>query len=170
MKRNRRPFLKHKLSLYFDENFPAAVLTHFRKRKRWKKKIKVLSALELGNAGKSDEAQLAYCSRNEYTLVTLDDDFNDDNAFPFGNGTMHGVIIVKDGKGDAQHIIRVLGNVLDFLHQTPLPKRLTTETKFVVSGEGCVMRGRDAKTKEVKSLHVAAGETKLGDVWSRFSL
>jgi predicted nuclease of predicted toxin-antitoxin system len=78
MKKNRRLFLKQKPILYFDENFPLSVLAHFRKRARWKKKIKILSANELDNKGQSDSFQFAYCMRNNYTLVTFDEDFADD--------------------------------------------------------------------------------------------
>ncbi len=59
MKRQRRPFLKQKPIFYFDENFPVSILTHVREGSRWKKKIKVLSAIDLGNKGKSDEFHFA---------------------------------------------------------------------------------------------------------------
>jgi hypothetical protein len=35
--------------------------------------------------------------------------------------------------------------------------------------EGCVMRGRDAVTKEVKSLHIESGKTRMGEVRKHFS-
>ena len=59
MKRNRVPFLKQKPILYFDENFPVPVLTAFRRGSRWN------------------------CGRDQYTLVTFDEDFNNDAAYPF---------------------------------------------------------------------------------------
>jgi predicted nuclease of predicted toxin-antitoxin system len=169
MKRKRQPFLKQKPVLYFDENIAVSVLDHFRKGSRWKKKIKVLSAIELGNKGKSDEFHFAYCARNGYTLVTFDDDFNDDAVYPFGNGTMHGVVMVKDRKGDPKNAERLLANFLNFIQTTPYPKSFLAESKFTVSGEGCVMRGRDLVTKQVKSFHIVAGRTKVSEVWKHFS-
>ncbi|WP_316189498.1 hypothetical protein [Bradyrhizobium sp. SZCCHNRI2013] len=46
---------KQKPLLYFDENIPASIIDNFRKRSWWKKKVKVLSAVELGNQGRSDD-------------------------------------------------------------------------------------------------------------------
>ena len=169
MKKNRRPFLKQKPILYIDENVPATVVDHFRKGSRWKKKVKVLSAIEAGNKGMSDEFHYGYCARKGYTLVTSDEDFNEDTAFPFGNGTMHGVVIIKEAKGNPENMQRVLANLLHFVETTPYPKLFLTESKLTVSGEGCVMRGRDVKTKEVKSYHIVAGRAKIGDVWKFFS-
>ncbi len=169
MKKVRQPFLKQKPVLYFDENCPAQIIEHFRKGSRWKKKIKVLSAVDLGNQGQSDEFHFSYCTRNGYTLVTFDEDFNNDGAYPFSNGKMHGVVIVKETKSNAQRAERVLSSLLEFVLTSPFPKGLLRESKFVASGEGCVMRGRDAETKEVKSMHIIAGQTRLGDVREHFS-
>src|SRR5713101_3341595 len=54
--------------------------------------------------------------------------------------------------------------------RSPYPKLFLMESKFTVSGEGCVMRGRDVKTKEVKSIHIIAGRTRVGEVWKHFSI
>jgi len=129
----------------------------------------MLSAIDLGNKGKSDGFQYAFYARNGYTLVTLDRDFNDDAAYPFGNVTMHGVVMVKKTKGNPQNIERVLANLLEFIQTTPYPKLFLVESKFIVSGEGCIMRGKDVKTKEVKSFQIVAGQTKVGEVWRHFS-
>src|ERR1039457_4170988 len=169
MKRHRRPFLKQKPVLYFDENFPVPVLDHFRKGSRWKKKVKVLSAIDLSNEGKSDEFHFAYSTRNGYTLVTFDEDFNDDAAYPFANGSMPGVVMVKETKGNVQKTADVLSGLLDFVLTTPFPKAFLSESKFTISREGCVMRGRDVRTKEVKSLHIISGRTRVGEVRAYFS-
>jgi predicted nuclease of predicted toxin-antitoxin system len=169
MEKSRRPFLKQKPVLYFDENFPAPVLDHFRRGSRWKKKIKVQSAIELGNKRKSDKFHFSYCRRRGWTLVTFDEDFNDDAAYPFANGKMHGVVIVKQTKGNVQEATRVLASLLDFILRTPFPRSFLMESKFVISREGCVMRGRDARTKEVKSLQIVAGKTKMHEVRAHFS-
>lgn len=60
--------------------------------------------------------------------------------------------------------------LLDFVLLTPLPKSFMQESKFVISREGCVMRGRDVETKEIKSLHIGSRKTRLGDVWKHFSV
>jgi predicted nuclease of predicted toxin-antitoxin system len=170
MKRKRRPYLKQKPILYFDENVPASIVDYFRKGSAWKKKLKVLSAVELGNQGRSDESHFQYCSRHGYTLVSFDTDFNDDSAYPFSNGKMHGVIMVKGSKSNSgRSPIGVLSALFDFILATPFPKSFLLESKFVTSGEGCIMRGRDAKTKEVKSLQIEAGRTRMSDVRSHFS-
>ena len=170
MKRKRRPYLKQKPILYFDENVPASIIDHFRKGSSWKKKIKILSAVELGNQGQSDDSHFQYCSRHGYTLVSFDTDFNDNSAYPFSNGTMHGVIMVKGTKSNAgRSPIGVLSALFDFILATPFPKGFLTESKFLTSSEGCVMRGRNAKTKEIKSLQIEAGKTRMGEVRSHFS-
>jgi hypothetical protein len=170
MKRRRQRYLKQKPILYFDENIPATIIDHFRGSSWWKKKIKVLSAVELGNQGQSDDFHFQYCSRLGYTLVSFDIDFNDDAAFPFSNGKMHGVIMLKGTKNSSTYTKNHLSALLDFVLNTPLPKSFLLESKFITSSEGCVMRGRDVKTKEIKSLHIASGKTRLGDVWRHFSI
>jgi hypothetical protein len=82
---------------------------------------------------------------------------------------MPGVIIVKDTKANAQRTVEVLANLLDFVLTTPFPKSFMRESKFVISGEGCVMRGKDAVTKEIKSFHIIAGKTTIKEVRDYFS-
>lgn len=52
--RKRSPFLRQKPILYFDENFSAPVLAGFARASSWRKKVKALSAIGLGNRGMSD--------------------------------------------------------------------------------------------------------------------
>jgi hypothetical protein len=170
MKKKRRPYLKQKPIFYFDENVPASIVNYFRKGSAWKKKIKVLSAVELGNKGQSDESHFQFCSQRGYTLVSFDTDFNDDSSYPFSNGKMPGVVMVKGAKGNAgRSPIGTLSALFDFVLATPFPKSFLTESKFVASGEGCVMRGRDAKTKQIKSLQIEAGKTRMAEVRDCFS-
>jgi hypothetical protein len=75
------PYAKQKITLYFDENMPAVVVEHFRTSSYWRKKVKVVSAGEEANSGRSDEFQFRYCSRKGYVLVSLDGDFNDDQRY-----------------------------------------------------------------------------------------
>ncbi|MGJ5121005.1 DUF5615 family PIN-like protein [Bradyrhizobium oligotrophicum] len=170
MKKRRRPYLKQKPLLYFDENIPASIIDNFRKRSWWKKKVKVLSAVELGNQGRSDDFHFQYCSRLGYTLVSFDTDFNDDAAYPFSNGRMYGVIMLKGSKKNSNRSKSDLASLLDFVLATPFPKSFLQESKFVISGEGCVMRGRDVKTKEIKSMQIESRKTRLGEVWKYFSI
>jgi len=118
---------------------------------------------------KSDDFHFQHCSRLGYTLVSFDTDFNDDTAFPFSNGQLHGVIVLKGAKRNSDRK-QELSAFLAFVLKTPLPKDFLRESKFVMSNEGCVMRGRDIKTKEIKSLHIASGKTRLGEVWKHFSI
>jgi hypothetical protein len=82
---------------------------------------------------------------------------------------MHGVILIKETKSKVQRIVRVLSSLLEFILRAPFPKAFLLESKFIASGEGCVMRGRDTRTKEIKSLHIVAGRTRIGEVWEFFS-
>jgi hypothetical protein len=74
---------------------------------------------------------------------------------------MHGIVMVKETKSNAQKIERVFASLLEFILSTPSPKAFLKESKFTISSEGCVMRGRNCDTKEIKSMHVVAGQTTL---------
>jgi hypothetical protein len=124
----------------------------------------VLTAVEMGNSGKDDRFQFDYCSRNKYILVTSDADFDDDNLYPFSFGENAGIVIVRS-KARVQSITSFLNFVLAMRY----PKQFFYETKFVLSNEGCVMRGRDARTREVNSLQIVAGKTTVGEVTEQFS-
>jgi predicted nuclease of predicted toxin-antitoxin system len=87
----KRPFLKQKPRLYFDENLPEEVIRHFCGSSYWKKKIKGVSSTSCGNSGRSDRFYYLYSQRHRYTLVTLDSDFNNDRLYPFTNGEMRGI-------------------------------------------------------------------------------
>jgi predicted nuclease of predicted toxin-antitoxin system len=112
MAKPKLPFTKQKLFLYFDENCPALAIDHFKRSSYWKKKIKALSAIELGNKGRNDKFHFDYCNRNGYILVSLDNDFADDTRYPFSFGKMAGVIIVKASKGDLRRFMVVLSRLL----------------------------------------------------------
>lgn len=47
----------------------------------------------------------------------------------------------------------------DFLSNMPFPKYFMRDCKFQVSSEGCIMRGRHAKTKNVQTITVKPGHT-----------
>jgi predicted nuclease of predicted toxin-antitoxin system len=100
-------FVKHKPRLYFDENFPVEAIEHFR-TPHWKKRLWITSADEQGHRGQSDRFHCSYCQRHGYTLVTLDDDFNDDRLYPFTHDNMPGIIIIKAKSADVVRIANML--------------------------------------------------------------
>ena len=154
MAKPKLPYTKQKLVLYFDENFPALAIDHFRTSSYWRKKIKIVSATESGNKGRDDKFHFNYCVRNAYILVSLDNDFCDDERYPFSFGRMPGLIIVKASRGDLRRIMVVLSRVLTFIHYFLFPKDLLRETKFICSEEGVVMRGRVIGSREISSLYI----------------
>src|SRR5271169_5748017 len=79
--RFRRVFVKQKPRLYFDENFPAEVTLHFRSP-YWKRRVWVTGASNEEHQGQSDRFHYTHCQKHRYTLVTLDDDFNNDSRYP----------------------------------------------------------------------------------------
>lgn len=151
-------FVKHKPRLYFDENFPVEAIEHFR-TPHWKKRLWITSADEQGHRGQSDRFHCSYCQRHGYTLVTLDDDFNDDRLYPFTHGKMPGIIIIKAKSADVVRIANMLVTLLSFLLRLPFPKGFLAETKFIVAQNGVVMRGRHSRTRQVKTLQVLAMTT-----------
>lgn len=160
----KRPFLKHKLSLYFDENIPDRVAEHFRMTPAWSKKVKVVTARGLGASGRSDKFHYNYCQRHKYALVTLDLDFDNDSHYPFTFGKMPGIIMVKASSDNVARIIDILSRTLDWLTRLPLPKAFLAESKLVAGRDGVMMRGRDFATKEIKSFHVVAGVTRTIEI------
>lgn len=159
-----RPFLKQKLLLYFDENFPDAVVSHFASARRWKMKIKITSAYDSGTLGQPDRFHYTYCQKRRNTLVTLDRDFDNDQQFPFTSGNMPGIIVIRANSSEVSQIIDILTRILTFLMRIPLPRSFLLETKFLAGRDNVVMRGRDATTKEIKSLQVKAGVTTVREI------
>ncbi len=151
-------FVKHKPRLYFDENFPAEAIEHFRSP-HWKSRVWTTSAAEQGHRGQSDRFHYSHCQQHGYTLVTLDDDFNDDRLYRFSHDKMPGIIIIKGKSADVVRIANMLVTLLSFLLRLPFPKGFLTETKFIVAQDGVVMRGRHSVTRQVKTLRVFAGTT-----------
>lgn len=167
--RRKSFFLKQKLRLYFDENFPTEVVRHFYSSSFWRKKLTIVSAHGEKNLKACDSFHYTHCRRKGYTLVTLDSDFNNDRHYPFGSGQMAGMIIVKVSPSDHPGIVAVLTSLLKFLLWLPFPKDFLRETKFIVDNNGAVMRGRDTLTREIKSLRIIAGETTIREVRHFFS-
>jgi Domain of unknown function (DUF5615) len=165
----RRPFLKHKLRLYFDENCPEAVIDHFLRNRRWKKRVSVTSATMRNNIGRDDHFHFTYCLRNGYALVTLDRGFVNDTAHPFQNGSMRGIIVIRASSADIRQIVDILSGLLSLLTSLPLPKVFASEAKFVAGRDTVLMRGRDLETKEIKEMQVVVGRTEIGEILAFFS-
>jgi predicted nuclease of predicted toxin-antitoxin system len=156
--RVRRRYRKQKPRLYFDENFPAEALDHFR-TPYWRRKLYVTSAAEQGHSGKSDKFHYAYCKTHDYTLVTLDFDFNNDRLYPFTQGSIAGVIIVRGSSSEVVTIANTLVQLLQFLLNFPYPRRFLADTKFLVARDAVTMRGRHTRTRHIKTLRVTRGTT-----------
>src|SRR6266581_4879032 len=107
------PYLKHKLDLYFDENFPREIVTSFQRVKSWRRRCRIHSVHDYGNENKDDAFQYAFCKSKGYTLVTLDEDFWNDTKYPFDG--MPGVIQVIAGRNEPIKIQDCLEMLLAFL-------------------------------------------------------
>jgi predicted nuclease of predicted toxin-antitoxin system len=159
MKTKKFPFLKQKLFLYFDENFPKEIVESIIQDKYWKKIYRTTSALREGNLRKDDNFHYSYCKRKRFTLVTLDSDFMDDKKFPISN--IFGIIRIDSPQSDINRIHYLLNKILSFLYSIPRPRGFVGDTKFEVSSRGCLVRGRDAVTKEIKSMQIHGSNTQF---------
>lgn len=155
--KKKNTFVKQKISLYFDENFPKEIIKEIRQSKSWKKDCRIYSAFELGNSKKDDKYHFQYCKKNKFTLVTLDDDFMNDKKYPFGK--MSGIIRVVSKKNDLNTIRYCLTVIIDFLSGVPYPTTIIGDSKFQISSEGCIMRGRHPYTGEIKTVPLKYGDT-----------
>jgi predicted nuclease of predicted toxin-antitoxin system len=152
-----RPYLKQKLKLYFDENFPREIIESLKQVKAWKRKCKIHSVYDFGNQNKDDRFQYAFCKSKGYVLVTLDEDFWNDTLYPLD--ATPGLIQVIAGRNDPIKIQICLEMLLTFLSMFPFPKSFVGNSKFRVSAERCVIKGRDAKTGEIKIHIIVPGDT-----------
>lgn len=162
----RRPYLNQKIDLYFDENFPREVIADLKRDKGWKRKCRFYSVYDFGNENKDDSFQFGFCKGKGFTLVTLDDDFFNDTLYPF-NG-FPGIIKIVTSGNDLDSIRYCLDVMLLFLIRFPRPKRFLIDTKLKISQEGAMIRGRDAKTGEIKTCPLVFGKTSVGDLLREF--
>ncbi len=157
MSKKKNPYLKQKLKLYFDENFPKEIIDVLKEHTYWKKKCKVCSAYEAGLISKDDEVHYEYCKKSKLTLVTLDKHFMDDSKYPISN--IPGVIRVSAKNNDSADILKTLKVLLDFLTSFPLPRAFIGDSKIEVGPDGCIIKGRDALSREIKTMKVKPGDT-----------
>jgi len=162
----KRPYLRQKINLYFDENFPIEIIEEFPKDRRFRKRIKISSAYELKQIHQSDDFHFTFCKQKGYVLVTLDADFMDDNKYPFSH--IPGIIRIVANKNEISTIRGCLAMLLDFLPYFPRPKQFMGDSKFQVSLEGCVMRGRDTSSGEIKTVTIKHGDT-VNEIGRKFS-
>jgi predicted nuclease of predicted toxin-antitoxin system len=162
--RQRIPYTQKKLRLYADENVPTAVVEAIRSDPSWRRKVTIETAQEAGNANRDDDFHFQHCRKHGLVLVTLDDDFMDDRRFPFGDHQPGIITIVGRSHDD---LTRNLWSILDFITGMRFPEDFAGDAKFRVSNAGALMRGRDAETREIKTMRLVHG-TSAEDVANHF--
>jgi predicted nuclease of predicted toxin-antitoxin system len=152
MKRKRVPYLKEKFKLYFDGNIPNNVIELLKQDRKWQKKCKIFCSYDEELLNKEDIIHFDYCKKNDLILVTLDKGFMDDNKYPFTN--LPGIIRIIARKNDSETILANLMSLLTFLSFFPLSRSFMYDTKIEVRSNGCLIRGRDSMTREIKTLNI----------------
>ena len=150
-------YWSQKIILYFDEHFSKGAIKALKEERSWRKKVKVISVYDVNNEGREDKFQFNFCKRNGYVLVTLDDDFMNDRRYPI-DGIPGIVRVVADGR-EGPKIAECLKVLLRFLLAFPKPKIFFGDTKFQVSLQGCIVRGRDSKTRGIKTVFLQPGDS-----------
>jgi len=155
-KRRKRVYTSQKLFFYFDENFPKKIISSLKLDKSFSKKFGIKSAMD-GNIGKDDSFHFQFCRKHNYMLVTLDDDFMNDNKYPFNK--IPGIIVISSLGNNTEKIKNSLRMVSYFLSFFPFPRIFAGDSKFQVSSTKCIMRGRDSKTGEIKTYVINPKDT-----------
>ncbi len=168
MPHHKRFYSKQKPVLYFDENFPQYVVRELKNHGQLKKYFKINSVYGFNNQNRDDDFQYSFCKKKGFVLVTLDHDFMNDSKYPIQK--ISGIIFIVAGKNQVTKIKNCLSIVASFLSLFPKPKMFMGDSKFQVSAEGCVMRGRDARTREIKTITISPGDTpkKVADAFHYF--
>ena len=96
--------------------------------------------------------------------MTLDDDFADDRRCPFTHGMIAGIIIVRASSSAPPAIVGLLAMLLDFVIIFPFPRGLLLDTKFIATQQGVTMRGRNAATKEIKTMRITPRRTTIHEI------
>ena len=82
----------------------------------------IVTAQEVGLAGKADEEILAYATRHERVLLTIDLDFSNLRHYP--PKSHHGIIVAKIRPRNAKAVHRVLEHMLNHVEADRLNKSL----------------------------------------------
>ena len=157
MAREKRPFFSQKPALYFDENFPQNVIDGLKRNRRITNYFKIYSVYDFHHENKDDDFQYAFSKKKGFVLVSLDKHFLNDRKFPIKK--ISGVIVIIAGRNQVSRISQSLVDLTSFLSLIPRPKAFMGDSKFQVSTEGRVMRGRDSITREIKTLTIVPGDT-----------
>ncbi|MBU1102132.1 DUF5615 family PIN-like protein [Patescibacteria group bacterium] len=152
----KQTYTGQKLFFYFDENFPKKIINELKSDKGFSKKFGIRSAIDI-NKGKDDRQHFQYCKKLGYMLVTLDDDFVNDRKYPFGK--LPGIIVLSFSKNSIGKIKIALSRIAYFLSFFPFPRIFAGDSKFQVSLTRCIMRGRDVKTRDVKTYVIKPRDT-----------
>jgi hypothetical protein len=157
MERNKRLFVRQKPRLYFDENFPLPVVNSLKANRKVCNYFRLYSVYDFHHQNKDDRFQYEFAKKKKFTLVTLDKDFMNDRRFPINK--MAGIIVIAASHTETTRIVDSLLVLMSFLVLFPFPKYFMGDTKFQVSPQGCIVRGRDAKTREIKTITIFPGDT-----------
>ncbi len=158
MPHRKNIYYKQKLRLYFDENFPNNTINVLKRNNSFKKLAKIYSVFDFNNENKDDKYQLNFCKNKGFILVTLDKDFMDDLKYPISK--IPGILrIIAGKKSDTKKIIFCLKSFVHFISAFPIPRNFVGDAKFQVSSEGCVLRGRHMRTREIITVIIQRGDT-----------
>lgn len=155
-KKRKGIYTKQKLFFYFDENFPKETVDILKSDRSFSKKFGIKSAADI-NRAKDDLFHFQYCKKRGFMLVTLDKDFMNDRKYPFNK--IPGIIVLSFSKDSFGKIKEALDKIAYFLSFFPFPRIFAGDSKFQVSQTKCIMRGRDTKTREIKTYIINPGDT-----------
>lgn len=80
----------------------------------------------------------------------------DDSQYPFSK--IPGIIRAIAKKNDHVTILSNLMSLLTFLSFFPFPRGFMSDMKIETRSNGCLIRGRHAITREIKTLFIRAGD------------
>src|SRR5438309_394106 len=100
-----------------DENLPLELADILRDEN-----YDATTATAEGLSGKTDDAVLEVCKREERILITLDLDFSNVAAYPPRN--YPGFIVLRPHHQDKQHLINLFRRLVPLLSVEPAPRRL----------------------------------------------
>jgi len=127
-------FDKHKINLYFDENFPREIITELQESRRWRKRIRFHLKLEAVNRGKSDSFHYAFCKKNELTLITSDRGFISEKKYKIcGNS---GIIVATSTSNSVSEIRENLLRTLGLILKMPYAKDFLGHVQIKSTNEG----------------------------------
>lgn len=165
-KKIRRPYLKHKMRLFFDENIPVSLVNRLKTNNFWKEKCRLISSSDQNFEGRDDNFIFNYCKNNFHSIVTLDKGFMNDRKYPFGK--MPGIILVVAKKNEVNKIENVLTFLLQFLSTVYLPRIFLGDTKIQASENYALFKGKDYISGKIKSIKIGQKDA-LADVLIKFS-